>query len=412
MKTRALRLPLLSVLAVVLAGLSLLSCQNPQVVNIQREELFSLDIGKMEDQLDLFQVPGAPMSRSTTLAMRDGIFYIANGSANKVMEFTSYGDLISLYYNPEENPEPVLLQADSSQGKVANRRAFPYYFNQISQIAVTRDKYLLVEDRLPEERAVFDKNLGVLLDRVVLRFDDKGHLVDFLGQEGVGGTPFPYIEKIYVTRSDDIVVVARTLDSWNVYWFSPKGTLRYNVTISLDQLPVPRNEQVIPTLETVVPDQDQKRVYLKLNYYHQSLDVTTGARVGMQHVFSRVYWINLETGRYAKDYVQVPENTQRVGGGNIFGRQNVTYQYQLMGSAPGQHLIFLSQEDNNREQLLIMNTSGRVVRRRYITVEDSDLVYKTFALSPEGILCALLVWDNKAKVVWWRTDKLFDREGS
>ncbi|HUX13448.1 MAG TPA: hypothetical protein VMW87_10495 [Spirochaetia bacterium] len=412
MKTGTARTHALLLVIIVLAAFSALACRNPQVVNIQREDLFSLDLGKMEDELDLFQVPGSPMSSATTLAMRDGIFYLSNGSANKVMEFTSYGDLISLFYNPEQNPEPVLLQSENSQGKVANRRAFPYYFNQISQIAVTRDKYLLVEDRLPEERAIYDKNLGVLLDRVVLRFDDEGHLIDFLGQEGVGGTPFPFIKKIYVTKSDDIVVVTRTLDSWIVFWFTPKGSLRYNVTISLDKLPVPKNQQVIPTLETVVPDQDRRRVYLKLNYYHQSVDVTTGARVGMQSVFSRVYWINLETGTYAKDYVQVPENTQRVGGGNIFGRQNVTYQYQLVGAAPGQHLIFLSQEDNNREQLLVMNTGGRVVRRRYISVEDSDLVYKTFALSPEGILCALLVWDNRAKVVWWRTDKLFDREGS
>ncbi|HUX50675.1 MAG TPA: hypothetical protein VMW73_07745 [Spirochaetia bacterium] len=410
MKTRAFHL--LAILVIVLAAMLMFSCGNAQVVNIQRENLFPLDIGKMEDQLDLFQVPGAPMSRKTTMAMRDGLFYIANGSSNKVMEFTSYGDLLSLYYNPDQNPEPMLLQPDTTQGKVTNRSAFPYYFNQIGQIAVTRQKSLLVEDRLPEAQAVYDKNLGVMLDRVVLRFDDQGHLIDFLGQEGVGGTPFPYIEKIYVTRSNDIVVVSRTLDSWIVFWFTPKGTLRYNVTIKLDRLPVPKGEHVIPTLQTVVPDQNHRRVYLKLDYYHQSVDVTTGVKVGMQNVFSRIYWIDLETGEYAKDYVQVPDNAQRVGVGNIFGRQTVHYGYQLIGTGPSGQLILLSQQDNNQEQLLIMDPSGRVVRRRYITVEDSDLVYKTFTLSPEGILCALLVWNNKAEVVWWRTDKLFDREGS
>lgn len=412
MKTppRRARFALLGMAALPL--LLTVSCRNSQVVNLQRETLFSVDIGKMEDQLDLFQVTGAPMSHLTTIYMRDGIFFISNPSSNKVMEFTSYGDLLALYYNPEQNPEPVTLQVEKTGSKVTNRAAYPYYFNQLGRIAVTRDKYLLAEDRLPEERGVYDKGLGVLLDRVVLRFNENGKLLDFLGQEGIGGTPFPFIDHIYVTHQNDIVVVCKTPSSWIVFWYSSAGVLRYNVTIPLNQLPAPKGEKVLPTLETVIPDQDLNRVYLKVNFHHQSTDNSTGVRTGIHDMFSRIYWINLDTGRYAKEFVSVPENIQRVGGANIFGRQEVQYQYEFIGTAPGGHLFLLSQEDNNREQLLIMHTSGRVVRRRYIQVDDSRLVYKTFSISPEGILSGLLVWDDHAEAVWWRSDKLFDREGS
>ena len=42
-------------------------------------ELFSLSMGKMEDQVDLFQFENAMVARANSVTMRDGWFYIANG---------------------------------------------------------------------------------------------------------------------------------------------------------------------------------------------------------------------------------------------------------------------------------------------------------------------------------------------
>ena len=70
-------------------------------------ELFSLSMGKMEDQIDLFQFENAMVERANSITMRDGWFYVANGSAGKIMVFSSYGDLIFLLYNPQTNPAPT-----------------------------------------------------------------------------------------------------------------------------------------------------------------------------------------------------------------------------------------------------------------------------------------------------------------
>lgn len=59
-------------------------------------------MGKAEDQIDLIQLPGMPFKERSRIVMKNGLFYISNGNTGKVMEFNSYGDILTLYYNPEK----------------------------------------------------------------------------------------------------------------------------------------------------------------------------------------------------------------------------------------------------------------------------------------------------------------------
>src|SRR6056297_1206998 len=84
------------------SGLSLLlvslflSCEADQPVVLEKEALFRIELGKMEDQIDIFEVGGVAQPKKNVVDMVDGSVFVANGNANKVMEFTSFGDLISL----------------------------------------------------------------------------------------------------------------------------------------------------------------------------------------------------------------------------------------------------------------------------------------------------------------------------
>ncbi|MFP4638391.1 MAG: LIC_12708 family protein [Spirochaetaceae bacterium] len=387
-------------IVILLAG-----CIPGQVRSLDRSELFRLDIGRAENEIDLFQVGGGPRTEKTGIFMRDGLVYIGNGPSNKVMEFTSYGDLLTLWYDPDSNPRPIMLQTRTGEETVTNKRAHDYAFSQVGDIAVTEEKMLVAEDQVSDERSVFDEELGVTLNRILLRFDPSGELLDYIGQEGVGGTPFPFIEDVFVTAHDEIVVTTRTMESWLVFWYDGDGNPLYNVELSLDQLPVPEEGDVIPQLETIIPDQEQRRLYLKLDYYEESHDPDTGASYGINRTVSRIYWLELESGKY-EGYVDIPRNTQQAEDANIFDRETVEYLYRFVGTAPGNHLYLLSREEGEQTQLLIMHTSGRVVRRRNLRLEDEEVFYKDFSVSPEGILTALIGFEDHAQVTWWRSDRL------
>ncbi|MDR1257059.1 MAG: hypothetical protein LBJ86_04875, partial [Spirochaetaceae bacterium] len=86
-----------------------LSCAASNDSSIEREDLFFFGIGRLEDELDMFDLKGARSIRKTALKMRDGLFYISNGNGEKISHYNSYGDLLFLIYNDETNPPPLSL---------------------------------------------------------------------------------------------------------------------------------------------------------------------------------------------------------------------------------------------------------------------------------------------------------------
>ncbi len=401
------RFYILVLLAVFFSLLS--ACSRQDRSSLPREDLFSLKIGKMEDQLDLFQMEGVPFADKTKLLMRDGIFYISNGNSFKVMEFNSYGDLLSMFYNPEENPRPVILTPVDAQEAPTNKPAYPHPFQRIGEIAVTGSRMLLVEDRVPEERRVQDENLEALLDRVVLRFSKEGKYIDYIGQEGIGGTPFPFIDGIDVTDNDEIVVRTRTSKAWLVYWFSKNGDHLFTVEISMTNLPMPDGPDVIPSLESVKAGPKNRLLYLKIDYYHEEVDLATRKLSGVDYSSSRIYTLDVEKERYS-GFIEVPDNKVRQERPNILESNGFSYVYEFIGITRGGYTFLMSPDETNQYKLLILDSRGKAIVRKQIIIEDEDLIFKTFYLTPTGILCGLLCDPYNAKIVWWRSDKLIEAD--
>lgn len=394
------------VIAAILFTL-LVSCVPRELEELSREELFSLQIGKMDNQIDLFQINGVMAAAKNGVYMRDGLFYVANGNSAKIMELSSYGDLIFLLYNPEENPPPTSFSATQSEDLATTRRAVSYPLLRIGELVVDSQKQFYIEDGVSEERQVRDKELNVVLDRVVLRFDRHGEPIDFIGQEGVGGTPFPYIDKIYITDLDELVVICRTPRFWHVYWYSADGVLLYQVDIDQEHLPLyEEGGEPISTLGSIVPARSKPLLYL-LVYTH--IAVTADDQEDSYN--TRIHNLNLLSGRY-EDYIEVPQNGVRI---EKIGTQEVevpTPSFELLGVNSGDAFFLLRREEANLFQLLVLDSTGAEVARRSIVMEDSELFYKDIRLSGGGIIYALLGEEYEAKIVWWRSDKLLrEREG-
>lgn len=383
------------------------SCRNTEILALEETRLFTLEIGKLEDQIDLFQIDGVSPRHKNGVFMRDGIIYVANGNGNKVMQFTSFGDLLTLLYNPEQNPRPILLNTVDDEETLTNLRAVAFPFAGVGEVVVAPDRTILVEDRLPRERAAYDEQREVIIDRVVRRFSADGEYLDYIGREGVGGTPFPYIAGLSVSDDGRLTVVSRVVRGWLVYRFSPEGDLVTSVDISLDRLPVPEGEDVIPSLQNIVADRDEPLLYLMLYYYPRSAG--TAPRFDVESMITRIYVLDLTTGRYER-FIEVPRNRRVLEGDSVFDREEVEYAYELVDAAPGNHLFLLSHETETRTQLLILRSDGTVVRRRYLTVDEDDILFREFDVSPQGILTALVAAEVGVHVYWWRSDRLFGEQ--
>ncbi len=391
-------------LAVSTLSLLLVSCRETPVSNVDRERLFTLSYGRYEDEIDLFQLASSSTGADTQLFMKDGMFYIANSGSQKVLQFTSFGDLLSVYYNAETNPQPSFGAISQQEQGASTRRAVAHPLNHPVYLAVDNLKRLYVSDRLPVERYEFDSENQLVLREVVLRFGTDGQYLDYIGQEGPGGTPFPPIDGVFVTSRNELAVITKSQSGLQVFWFSPDGSLLYRIPFQYRSLPDPYGgeKKAYASLEKIIPDSDTRRLYVKIDYYTEDIDEATRANAGISFDRSCLYPFSIENAAY-DERIDLPvfEGVDK----DRLGTFSFKKPYELLGiTSTG--WIFLSTPSESGYTLEILDSRSRRIQRRYLSIAPDELVYNALHVSSGGILSALLASDYDARIVWWRTDMI------
>ena len=362
-------------------------------------DLFNLEIGPLEDQINLFDLARSSSNR-TSLAMRDGLFYISDTAGSKIVRYNSYGDLLFVIYNEETNPPPISLRRGVDEEGMVTRWSISYPLKEPGAITVDSRKHIYTADKVDIERRSNDAEDGALLDSIVLHFDDSGRFVNFLGQEGIGGKPFPRITGIYASNDDEIAVVCLLVSGWNIYWFNADGTLLYLVHLRNDSIPMPDAKLDYASIDTVSAAPDERKLYFKIDYYR---NITDEENNSMAIPETSVIWImNVDTGDY-EESIRVPffEYTATENDRKVTQR----LPYAMLGVIKDSS-VFLYFPVDGGYSLLVLTAGSREQRLGFIQVKNDELEYNTFNLSNEGILSGLLATEWEARLVWWRTERL------
>jgi hypothetical protein len=400
-------------------GFLLLSGCTARDSTLEREDLFTLDIGRLEGGIDLYSDLALREGQKSSIAMTDGLFYITNSTGRKITRYNSYGDLLFMIYNEETNPPLLDLQAIDGMTQAITRWAIAYPLQSPGAIAIDSQKNIFVADRLTSDRYRYDKETDILYDTLLLHFDANGQFVEYLGRQGKGGSPFPYIERIYLSQNDDIVVVSKTGSDYIVYWFSSNGILQHEMLFKNDDMPIPENGLSVPERGLSVPDKhekllvsldgiaiapDEKIIYVKTDYYREIFDETTGILSGSVPEGCSLWLFSVDGNGYI-DEMNIPfyENSATING----RRGNETLFYTMLGVLENREAVFFFPAANGYS-ILSLN-AGEPTRQRkrgFIDVSAEELEYSDFHLSSNGIISALLSTEWEARVVWWRTDML------
>jgi len=378
-----------------------ISCEKDLVRSIEREDLFSLEIGPLEDQIALYKLEGDRGIRNTGFTMRDGLIYIADGGSGKIVRYNSYGDLMLMIYNEHTNPPPISLRTITEEEQVT-RWAYTYPLDEPGWVSVDSRRHIYAEDRLPHNEQRYDADTRALLDGVILHFDQNGRFVNYLGREGIGGSPFPRIVGMSTSIRDELAVICRISSGWEIYWYNSQGLLLYHIKIPSGATRAhPEWPDALSTVDNIIASPDSRRLFIKVDYSRDTYDQSTNTRTGNEPVNSIIWILNAEDGSYI-DSVEVPlyEITEN-------GRPtDIKIFYIFLGVArDGKALLYFPGE-NEGLSLLYTDTQTNEQRRGNIHFSNSELRYNDFFLSLDGILCAMLADNNNVKIVWWRTDRL------
>ncbi len=388
------------------------SCRKSQIIsNIEHEELFSLPYGSFENEIDLFSLSN-PGQISTYLQMKDGFFFISNGEANKLIQMNSYGDLLGIIYNPDMNPVPSFIHKldtnspeTDSINHLSTQQSLAYSFNKLGKIAVDYNKTVYAVDILPVERQEMDVENKLLLNNVVLRFSNAGNFIDYLGQQGPGGTPFPYIKNIFTNADNELIVVCQSNTGFIIYWFTSEGYLKYTIPIQSETLPVPsKTETYFSSLDEIIPDYEGRKLYLKIDYNKNFIDSESNVLAGVEFYATMLYPLDIETGTYGAPLI-IPPYEDVVSEG--YSKMTYSIPYNFLGITESGWFFFMI-PDQNGFMVQMVQPNGQKILKRHFNIDQSVILYHTFCLSREGIISALIAEKEKARVVWWRTDELIE----
>ena len=398
---------------VLFSFLSLLfySCFNTEkILSIDEIKLFELNYGNFEEQLNLFDVSKIG-AINTSLTMRDGFFYIVNGESEKILSLNSYGDLLSLYYSEDfysGDKEKLRTKANPAMW---NPVSYPFKLN--CSVSVDSRKYMYSVGVVPKERNEQDEKENLLYSQVILRFTSDGSSVDYIGQQGPGGTPFPNIKNLFTTENNELVVVCTTNSGLCVFWFDSKGFLRYKVPVNLNSIPkispesvnsaVSQNDLFI-TIENIVPDCYAERLYIKVDYYYPYVDAESKTQSGINYVKSVVYPLNVQNGKYGES-LRISAYEESVA--EDFSKLIYHMPYDFFGVTKNNWLFFVVTTGKGFDVMMVQPGTQNVIKRS-LNVNFNEIMYYSLSLSSEGIISALLCDKDSAKVVWWRTDALID----
>lgn len=390
----------------ILAGLIFTSCLgNETVQSISETELFSLPYGNFEEQLSVSDLNDVGNVRFGVV-MQDGFFYIVNGESKKILELNSYGDLLTLFYNEDSQISHLLAESKRPDKSIHHEISYP--FDYPGMIAADSNKNIYTVCSIPWDRQEKSDDGTTLYSHTVLRFARDGSSVDYIGQQGPGGTPFPFIKNIYTTSKDELVVVASSSDGAVIYWFASDGFLKFMIPVTTRDAPVAAdkddNTDTFLTIQNVVPDPVSYKLYVQIDYYSTYVDEESKVQSGINYIQTLLYPLNIETGTY-EEPVSVPPYEESV----VSDYSRLTYRipYDFLGVTKNGWKFFIVKTEDGFNIEMIQSETQRILRRHF-KANHSNIVYDTMCLSQDGILTALYLEKDKARVVWYRTDNLID----
>lgn len=384
--------------------LSIGGCHKKNTQMIMPEKLFELPIGKTETDLAFFADNRIAPLDKVQIKMRDGLIYLLDPNVGKLMEFNSYGEILTLWYNPDKNPKPVLLKEENdvnrAEQKEATKKAFSFRFNQPTAFAVNSQKQIYIADRLPDESTLDSAEFGQALNHVIICFGKTGKAEYILGQEGISGNPFPYITDLSIDKNDCLNISCYTKSGKVFFKYDNKGNLMHKAVINDQMIPSIQKETISRQAE-ILPTAHPDYILLRTDIYN---DRTNGNRSTQSRFLKTIVWVYDLKERSFQGYFNLPNSETKVADTDSWTESSYPVMLSVDGFDHRSNIFLSSIEQEDTERILILNQLSRNIEtKRLFTGFEKSLMIKR-SVTPEGITLGIVFFPEKAEIYWWRTD--------
>jgi len=427
---------IIRILLPILAGTFLIiyGCGKNRVLELKKEKLFSIPIGRSEEQIGVQRRKNGEFHGPGAVLFRNGFFFFFFSVNQKIMKITTPGDII-LVISKGNNQGNTGGEADNV---LRTKERKIYNFDTISQIAVDNENNLYVQNvfiKKEKQESVIDiislddnvgdegANYTESYMSYILKFDRLGNFKYRIGKNGINTDPFYYVYKITTDFNGNLIILTadEAWENWTYYVYDNEGKLIERHTINREKIlgsnkPVDR----VSFIMDVCPEVNDKKLVYWVSQYETANDTRSikksedawGEEIEIEN-FDETKSTDQSVKKSMNDLLFYKLVRFDVTSDDIIssytwetGLNHSTDTTQEFLGIDGKSDGFLwKYVGKNRSVVTIVRPDGTVVAKRSFSFEDDGL-WTNVQVAVDGSVYAIKIDDKKAYFYRWRSDEL------
>lgn len=371
-------------LIVAFACVALLAACHPASRLTEGRTLFDIGYGKSDSSLDVASAGQSDIS----ISMNRGIMHLLSRGEGKILRVSSYGQTLTMWYDPRKGSAPLLLKSvamdDLAAAKELGRFAIQVPFTDPSLLAVDARQRLYVADA-----------------GMIRRFESDGSELRPLGREGPDSSPFSGVTELKVLENDELAVSCVSESGTEIYFFERAGGFLNRLSLGDQNLPTPAplaqkysrgaGSRIIASLETEEPSLlgGKLAVFLKMNYYLEKTDPQSGVTLSIDPAGSWIIAVAAATGDILDSFAL----QSSVSDSGI--------DQELIAVSSGEIICVRWANESIGGDIFCYSQKGKIVGKRSFTTPDKDAELVALAVGDDRQLYILGKLPATLRVYEW-----------
>ncbi|BCR21595.1 hypothetical protein [Borrelia sp. HM] len=362
--------------------LFIISC-NIKTLNELGKQQFEIPFGTLPGEITPFE--NKFINSRFDIKTYNGLVYIVETKANKLMIFNSYGKLIQTYQNGifKTNYDLKIKKID---------------FENIQAIYPSKD-FIVVSDQIDHKKSKFNEKENITYSTKIFILS-KDLSVAVLGQEGQNGTPFPQVYDINIDEGNNIAIITIYHEGYIIYSYDQTFSPLYKIYVNTNILKIPENEikKYNISIDKVSFDVSKKIIYVKTTHYENIKTNENINDLGIRIKNQYFYTISLNKNKEfeIKNKITLPQN--------ILEDQQESF-INIIGIQKDKIIATTNMKNLSNTLIWKLDNKGKI-KEQMILIEPPNLKFLAESLSKDGILSILYGAKSGVSVYWWNLNNL------
>jgi len=343
-----------------------LSCT--RFIPLQPTTKFSLPICEQTNCIKILQSENFLFEIPSEYFIKKSYLYISDSINYRILKINKKNEILLNITSKTQNISDEIFSLPLKN----NENLFKTF--QPGKIVIDNNENIFVENML----ASVDEEHQDIYYSIILKFDESGKPLKIIGSKISNNLIFPFnsIDKFSFDKENNLFVIEKKENNWNVYKFNENNELITNISFNLilDKIKISTNNKII--IENLDHTADGNYLIAGINFYENDFKFlrTEFWKIGFNFEMKKIFTI--------KD-----ENLSFV----LVNNSDLIYLVKTESSSKEEKIIFE-----------IFNLKGRRVANKIIKIKIEDGKWFDTKIQKDNLITSIKIENNQFNIIEWK----------